>query len=138
MNELGYTIRNFCSIVPEGLLIFFPSYTVMDQLIKHWNNSKIWSTMSNHKELLIEPRSSSEFNAIIKDFEIKSKIGKGCAFFAVCRGKASEGIDFSDHCARAVVLTGMPYPPLYDPKIKLKKDYLDANVSRCIYFYFVF
>ena len=44
---------------------------------------------------------------------------------AVCRGKVSEGIDFSDVRGRAVVITGLPYPPNKDPKIVVKRRYLD-------------
>lgn len=33
------------------------------------------------------------------------------------RGKASEGLDFSDAMGRAVVLTGIPYPMKMDPKV---------------------
>lgn len=33
------------------------------------------------------------------------------------RGKASEGLDFSDAAGRAVVLTGIPYPMKMDPKV---------------------
>ena len=62
----------------------------------------------------------------------------GAAFFAVCRGKVSwasvimffihnvilslslfkvsEGLDFADMNGRAVVITGLPYPPRMDPK----------------------
>ena len=47
--------------------------------------------------------------------------------FAVCRGKVAEGIDFSDNMARAVVITGIPFPNLYDPKVKIKKEYIDAR-----------
>jgi len=42
----------------------------------------------------------------------------GSVLFAVCRGKVSEGIDFADAKARAVVITGMPYPALVDPKVR--------------------
>jgi Rad3-related DNA helicase len=44
---------------------------------------------------------------------------------AVCRGKLSEGIDFSDRDARAVVITGIPYPSVRDAKVTLKKKFLD-------------
>jgi regulator of telomere elongation helicase 1 len=45
--------------------------------------------------------------------------------FAVCRGKVSEGVDFSDELCRAVFLVGVPYPPIQDKRIGLKKEYLD-------------
>ena len=44
---------------------------------------------------------------------------------AVCRGKLSEGIDFTDKLARAVFLIGIPYPPITDKKIECKKKYMD-------------
>lgn len=46
---------------------------------------------------------------------------------AVCRGKISEGLDFSDDFGRAVVVTGIPYSPAMDSKIVAKKDYLDEK-----------
>lgn len=49
---------------------------------------------------------------------------------AVCRGKVSEGLDFADINGRAVIITGLPYPPYMDPKIRLKKQYLGENRTR--------
>jgi regulator of telomere elongation helicase 1 len=40
----------------------------------------------------------------------------------------SEGIDFSNNKGRAVVITGLPFPPTKDPKIILKKSILDEVV----------
>eukprot|EP00951_Prasinocladus_malaysianus_P000944 scaffold6545_cov31-Prasinocladus_malaysianus.AAC.1 len=42
----------------------------------------------------------------------------GAVFFAVCRGKVSEGLDFSDRAGRAVIITGIPYPMKMDPKAR--------------------
>jgi regulator of telomere elongation helicase 1 len=68
----------------------------------------------------------------------------------VCRGKISEGvsssilylsiyvraviyiihfsvqIDFSDDMCRAVIVTGLPFAPYLDPKVRLKREFLDA------------
>ncbi len=37
------------------------------------------------------------------------------------RGRSSEGVDFLDDCARAVVVVGIPYPPLYETSVRLKR-----------------
>ena len=42
----------------------------------------------------------------------------------------SEGIDFADRDARAVVITGIPFPAIKDPKVVLKKKFMDANRSQ--------
>lgn len=55
---------------------------------------------------------------------------KGACFMAVCRGKVSEGLDFADINGRAVIITGLPYPPFKDPKVILKKKYLTENRTR--------
>lgn len=67
---------------------------------------------------------------------------KGAIFMAVCRGKVSEGLDFADMNGRAVIITGLPYSPFKDPRIVLKKRYLQenrtvANQVLQILFYFI-
>ena len=48
----------------------------------------------------------------------------------VCRGRISEGLDFSDNAARCVIIVGIPYPQMTDPKVILKKEYLDAKILK--------
>ena len=45
----------------------------------------------------------------------------------VCRGRISEGLDFSDNAARCVIIVGIPFPQMTDPKVILKKEYLDQK-----------
>lgn len=59
--------------------------------------------------------------------KINSETQKGAIFMAVCRGKVSEGLDFADINGRAVIITGLPFPPYYDPKVKLKRSYMERN-----------
>lgn len=44
---------------------------------------------------------------------------------AVYRGRASEGLDFSDNYARAVIAVGIPYPNIKDIQVFLKINYLN-------------
>jgi Rad3-related DNA helicase len=52
---------------------------------------------------------------------------EGGIYFAVCRGKLSEGIDFSDRDARCVIIIGVPFLELKDPKVIIKKHHLDQK-----------
>ncbi|KAM3288680.1 Fanconi anemia group J protein isoform X1 [Capsicum chacoense] len=54
---------------------------------------------------------------------------KGAAFLAVCRGKVSEGIDFSDEKARVVIVVGIPFPNINDVKVDLKKKFNNTYKS---------
>ena len=45
--------------------------------------------------------------------------------FCVCRGKVSEGLDFSDELCRAVIFVGIPFPNTKDPILNEKKMYYD-------------
>ncbi|XP_072075269.1 uncharacterized protein [Arachis hypogaea] len=53
----------------------------------------------------------------------------GAALLGVCRGKVSEGIDFSDDNARVVIIVGIPFPNINDIQVSLKKKYNDMYKS---------
>ncbi|CAN0878268.1 Regulator of telomere elongation helicase 1 homolog [Linum grandiflorum] len=131
--ELGNAIVNFARIVPDGLLVFFPSYYVLDKSIECWkstdnnNSTPIWERICRYKKPVVEPRQSSLFPSAIEDYmaKLKNSSHSGAVFFAVCRGKVSEGLDFADHAGRAVIITGVPFPMWHDPKVRLKREFLD-------------
>lgn len=136
--DLGNAIVNFSRIVPDGLLVFFPSYYLMDQCIDCWKNmnhasstvfSTIWERICKNKQPVIEPKQSALFPDAIEDFESKLRdtATSGAIFFAVCRGKVSEGLDFADQAGRAVIITGIPFSMKTDPKVRLKREYLDQQ-----------
>ena len=45
----------------------------------------------------------------------------------MCRGKVSEGLDFADNNARAVICVGIPFPSYKDAQVKLKMTYNDKK-----------
>lgn len=80
-----------------------------------------------YKHALTEPKDKHDFTGVMHDYyaKILDPQLNGAIFFAVCRGKASEGIDFSDGRGRAVVITGLPYPSFKEPRVVMKRQFLD-------------
>ena len=37
--DLGNAVVNYARVVPDGLLVFFPSYIVLKMCIEYWKNS---------------------------------------------------------------------------------------------------
>jgi hypothetical protein len=130
--ELGEFVVKLSSVVPDGVLVFFPSYFVMNSVINNWkqikmsSGSSIYQELEKKKKVFIEPKESSMLQRSMREYEEEIEKNSGALYFAVCRGKASEGIDFSHRNGRAVIITGLPFPPHNDLKIKLKINYLDA------------
>lgn len=110
------------------MLIFFPSYMMLKQFYELWEQHGIIKRLERLKGVYQEPRESSHYKFVIAAF-YQDVYKKGAMIFAVCRGKISEGLDFSDDAARAVILVGIPYPMTVDPKTILKKHYLDTHKS---------
>ena len=48
----------------------------------------------------------------------------------VCRGRMSEGLEFSDNAARCVIMVGIPYPQMISPKVILKQEYLNEKMKK--------
>ena len=170
--ELGNTLVSLARIVPGGMLVFFPSYGVMETCVERWggpsrkfrpnenrggkffqarrksttshqysfphspsygsssgSSSTPWKRLLANKAVILEPKTTSELPDAIAEFHKYLGMPKstGCVLMGVCRGKISEGIDFAHDMCRAVVITGIPFAPYLDPKVKLKREYLDSQ-----------
>jgi len=150
-DSLGQLILDSCRNVKFGVLCFFPSYAFMDKLKKRWEHSGMLKKILQIKEVIFEGRGIESGNNFklemdrfynsIKDYEKIESEGKsskktGGLCLAICRGKISEGIDFSNNRARLVVsfvnflmfekiCVGIPFPNVKDLKIDLKKRFND-------------
>lgn len=128
---LGNTVVDICHYIPNGVLLFFSSYSVKSNCIQRWKDFdrdwSIWSKLNELKYVFEEPKSRGSFAECIENFRIKVDDSKssGAIFIGVCRGKLSEGIDLANQYCRAVILVGLPFPALKDPRVVLKKQYID-------------
>lgn len=131
-SEIGAVVSQVARAVPDGLLVFFPSYGVMDSCIQHWKATRVWQDLESSKACFIEPKNTEEFRSVYDAYNkaLSGGVRTGAAFFAVCRGKVSEGIDFSDKACRGVILTGIPYAGATDPLVKNKRAFLDKRKAK--------
>ncbi|XP_033941971.1 LOW QUALITY PROTEIN: regulator of telomere elongation helicase 1 [Pseudochaenichthys georgianus] len=127
MSSLGRTVANLSRVVPHGLLVFFPSFSVMERTLDFWRANGHADRIETVKPMFVEPRGKGTFNEVMDGYynKVSDPSSKGGSFFAVCRGKASEGLDFADTFGRGVVITGLPFPPRMDPRVVLKMQFLD-------------
>jgi regulator of telomere elongation helicase 1 len=68
--ELGNVVVNFARIIPDGLLVFFPSSGVMRACVETWKSygtPTIWERISALKHSVVEPQDKVEF---AKAFEV--------------------------------------------------------------------
>ncbi|XP_052224582.1 Fanconi anemia group J protein homolog isoform X2 [Dreissena polymorpha] len=146
-DELGRLIHRVCQIVPHGVLCFLPSYRALETFSRRWKLTGLWKELCSRKRVMMEPRSADreEFDGMMQAFydvvsgdtssSYVNEVGleedtsgiDGALFFAVCRGKVSEGMDFADNNARAVITVGIPFPNFKDLQVKLKREYNDQH-----------
>jgi Fanconi anemia group J protein len=126
-DAIGQSLLQICSAVGAGVLCFVTSYSLLDKLLDRWYSTDILFKLEQIKKIVVEPRDSKGFDDLIAEYYEHINNGGGALFFGVFRGKISEGIDFADDYARAVVTVGLPFPHLKDIKVKLKREYNDHN-----------
>lgn len=144
INQLGMAIVNVCSLVPDGVVVFFPSYGYLDEVVNAWQKNQgagsqsIWSRLEARKALFRESKGGSSDDvlseytkAILGDDGASSKPStapsKGALLLSVVGGKMSEGINFSDRLGRCVMVVGLPYPNIASPDWKAKIEYIETT-----------
>ena len=55
--------------------------------------------------------------------------GRGAVLLCVARGKVSEGIDFTDHLGRCVIMFGIPYVYTQSRILKARLEFLRENFN---------
>lgn len=138
ITQLGLAILNLCSLVPDGVVVFFPSYGYLDEVVAVWeqkqgaNGQPIWDRLGSRKALFKEARGGSS-DEVLQEYSQailgESSNGKGALLLSVIGGKMSEGINFSDRLGRCVIVIGLPYPNIASPDWKAKIEYIETTTK---------
>ena len=126
--SLGNEIYNMANSVKiGGILVFFQSYEYLNNCFKVWLSNKIINKFNSIKKAIFDFKYMRDKNEkLIKEGKEK----KNLLLFTVYRGKNSEGINFPNDESRMVICIGVPYPNLFDIKVKLKIDFLDQKYKK--------
>jgi chromosome transmission fidelity protein 1 len=148
IRQLGVVLLTICSVVPDGVVVFFPSYGYLDEVSNVWqspNNTKspaetLWKRMESKKVLFRESKAGSSddilarYSAAILGCGVtqsgateNSSSQHGAMLLSVIGGKMSEGINFSDRLGRCVVIVGLPYPNITSPEWRARIEYLESS-----------
>ena len=126
--NLGYLILSMTKIVKKGgILVYFTSYSYLNQCNKIWEKMGINKEICKNKKLLIDDKSDKE---IITKF--RNNKNNNSLLLSVFRGTSSEGIDFKDDFARMVICIGVPFANAYEDKVLLKKKYLNEKYNESL------
>ncbi|CAG7671034.1 unnamed protein product [Allacma fusca] len=124
-DQLFKIILRVSTQIPFGILVFVPSSTFITRLKTEWIRNRNLERLRKVKDLFFEHenRHPNEFNSMMTSYREKVEVAKGAILFAVLRGKVSEGVDFKDNQARAVLTIGIPFAPCTNIDIVAKERY---------------
>ena len=144
-------IRN----IPDGVVVFFPSYAYLNLCISTWKSANIadssptsetlWHLINACKPVFTEaqnhnspPHSQSTkarnqgSETLLTSYSkaiVSSNDARGALLLSVLNGSLSEGINFSDRLGRAVIVVGMPFPNPHSAEWKAKMEYIAKKMQ---------
>ncbi|PTB65765.1 DNA repair helicase [Trichoderma citrinoviride] len=141
MTQLGLAILNVCNIVPDGVVVFFPSYGYLDEIVKVWqqrqgeSSQTTWDRLQARKSVFRDSKGETSED-VLRDYS-QAILGArpagdkrtGALLLSVVGGKMSEGINFSDRLGRCVMVIGLPYPNIASPDWKAKLEYIESTTE---------
>ncbi|KAF2653464.1 ATP-dependent RNA helicase-like protein chl1 [Lophiostoma macrostomum CBS 122681] len=152
MIDLANAIMSTVQKIPDGVVVFFPSYSYLDKCSAAWkrmrleapvNSPSYWDALLKIKPIFLETRSqrqTSDAPTTSKEIAVNSVLdsygaaiatgkGRGALLFAVIGGSLSEGINFNDALGRGVIVVGLPFPNPHSAEWKAKTQYISMKAS---------
>ncbi|KAI0157141.1 DNA repair helicase [Hypoxylon sp. FL1284] len=148
IGQLGLAVLNICTAVPDGVVVFFPSYGYLDEVVAAWSEANssqsrtasLWDRLQAKKAVFRETKGGSSDEGLEQYTEAILGSGDGSAskpsansgrngalLLSVVGGKMSEGINFSDRLGRCVAVVGLPYPNINSADWKARIEYIEST-----------
>ncbi|QRV77770.1 chromosome transmission fidelity protein 1 [Ceratobasidium sp. AG-Ba] len=133
--ELGQSLLNLVNLVPNGFVVFLPSYAFLSVVKASWTKSgnKVLDRLGKKKKVFYEPQENADVEQVLRDFsaaaEHPTEPHSGALLFAVVGAKLSEGLNFSDGLARAVAIVGLPFANLGSAELQARMKYVREHTA---------
>ena len=127
IRNYGKMLVDLVASIPDGVVVYFPSYSFMEALICEWDATGIMRELTEWKLVFVETRDDLELNTVALDsFRASCDIGRGGIFFSVARGNISEAVPFDLHYGRAIVMIGIPYEYTLSKVVQARLEYIQT------------
>ena len=136
IDALAGCLVELCASIPDGIVVFFPSYGYLENVVKRWQlpstgaDGTLWARISARKSIFMESREGSSVDHVLQKYSKSIDDDKGGLLLSVIGGKMSEGINFSDKLGRGVVVVGLPFPNAQSAQWKAKLDYIEMHTIK--------
>jgi len=124
IRNYGSLLQEFAKLTPDGLVVFFPSYLYMENVISMWQGMGILDEVWKYKLILVETPDAQETSLALETYRTACCNGRGAVLLCVARGKVSEGIDFDHHYGRTVICIGVPFQYTESRILKARLEFL--------------
>ncbi len=126
----GEIISEILNDVNQGALIFFTQKVFMNTCLESWAKRGLLKSHGGRmflggKQLYREGRDASNNREIVARYKRMAVSMGGAVLCCVFRGRNSEGSNFPDDEARAIILVGVPYANYGDPLVKVQIKYFN-------------
>lgn len=125
----GEILMKLCKSIPDGVICYFSSVSLMEYYIKKWNEQGVFEYVMNDKLIFIEEQDSIRLSNIIANYKKACDVGRGGLLFLSTRNKASFYDTFSKQQSRCIVFIGFPIETKLTKKFEFKLEYLKKTFS---------
>ena len=137
VTALGEVLIALAKVIPDGMVVFFPSYAYLNKLVDMWKTKKdpssssrnIWEDLQKTKPVFQETKSVA-VEELLASYSDAVDTQHGGLLLAVVGGRLSEGINFSDQHGRGVIVVGLPFPNMYSAQWKARLEYIASSVEK--------
>ncbi len=129
VRNYGSLLIELAKVTPDGLVAFFPSYIYMEGVVRAWQEMGVINNLLQHKLLFLETPDNHETSIALASYRAACDSGRGAVLLSVARGKVSEGIDFSGHYGRAVIMFGIPFQYTESRILKARLEFMREHYS---------